>query len=195
MVIEIKKSNNEKYRDTLRMSKMLPFEYAILSKVDFKDPLTGESQYGTWAKYNVILHEYKTTDLNTGEAKVDKPEVELGWFASGVSLEPKLPQIEVGQKFRITQVQVEGKAYSMYKVELVNEDGSLEEVFAPKGGETTTSSKPDAQQAKTEAPAMTLDDKIKMLKTSGLLNDATIDALAKEYDTTIDFINKRKEVL
>lgn len=198
MVIEIRKSKNEKYKDTLVISKLLPFEYAILSKTDFKEPLTGEGKYGTWSKYNIMVHEYKTTNPSTGEVKLEKPEIEVGWFASGVSLEPKLLQIEVGQKFKVTQVKAEGKSYSMYKVELIKDDGTLEVVRGQKSSSSTknnTNTNNAPKSSPQVAPEQTLDEVITTMKKNGMLTPTNIMSIAEKFGTSISFIEKRAEVL
>ncbi len=197
MAIEIKKSTNEQYKDTLRMSKLQPFEYAILSKDEFIDPLEGEGQYGEWAKYNVLVHEYKTANPQTGEPVTETPNEVYGWFASGKSLLPKLPAIELGQKFKVTQVQVEGKSFSMYQVEIIEADGSLTLVTGKGGSSSEASSSTEApkKEIKTEAPALTLDEKIKVLKSGGIDISTMAEVIAKEYDVTPEFVNKRAEIL
>lgn len=198
MVIEIRKSTNEKYKDTLRVSKLMPFEYVILSKDEFKKPLTGEGQYGEWAKYNVMVHEFKTSDLVTGEPRVEKPEEVYGWFASGVSLMPKLVDIEVGQKFKVTQVQAEGKSYSMYKVELIKDDGTLEVVRGQKSSSSTksnTNTNTTPKSSPQVAPEQTLDEVITTMKKNGMLTSTNIVNIAEKFGTSISFIEKRAEVL
>lgn len=196
MVIEIKKSDDEKYKDTLRVSKLLPFEYVILSKDEYKNPLTGEGTYGEWAKYNVKVHEYKTTNPQTGETATMTPNEVVGWFASGKSLIPKLPSIEVGQQFKVTQIQVEGKSYSMYKVELINADGTLTEVRAESNSASSSSTPaPKKEIKKTEEPVQTLDDKIKVMKEGNIPTESFAKILAIEFDTTEEFVTKRVEVL
>ena len=196
MVIEIRKSDKEEYKDTIRISKLQPFEYAIMSKDEFMEPLTGEGQYGEWAKYNMLVHEFKTANPQTGEPVVSTPNEVYGYFASGVSLIPKLVGIEVGQKFKLTQVQPEGKAYAMYKIELIGEDGSLTDVRGKSSSSSSTPAK--AKETKKEEPvavSQTLDDKIKIMKAGGVFNDSVAQMLAIEFDTTKEFVNKRATVL
>lgn len=195
MAIKIQKSDNPEYKDTIRVSAMQPFEYIIMSKDEYMEPLEGESKYNPgekWNKYNVMVHEYKTMDPNTGEVSVQTPNEVFGYFASGKTLVPKLVDIEVGQKFKVTQEQVEGKSYKMYKVELVNDDGTLTLIKVKKSSNTESKAPSNASEP---APSMTLDDELKTLKASGILNDTLIQALSTKFDVSVDFVKTRAEAL
>jgi len=192
MVIEIKKSTNPEYTDTIRVSGLAPFEYVIMSKEEYKDPLEGAGEYGPWAKYNVLVHEFTSLNPDTGDKVSATPNQVCGYFASGKSLMPKLTDIEIGQKFKITQVVIEGKSYKMYKVELINDDGTLEVV---KGSKPTKAENVTTTQVEKPATKQTLDEKITILKTNGMPVDSIKEGLAKEFDTTVEFVEVRYNAL
>ena len=184
MVIEIKKSTNPEYKDTLKMSALAPFEYAIVSKIDFEEPLTGESQYGEWAKFNVKVHSYKTFDPATGETKVETPEQECGLFASAKTLRAGLDPVALDEPVKIRQEAVEGKAYKVYIVEPAN--GSQ----AP-----ATSAKADKNEEPapaTEKVYPNSDAMIKALKAEGMaLEMIKLKVVAKYTDLTPEFVEFR----
>jgi hypothetical protein len=195
MAILIEKSKNEQYKDLFKASGLQPFEYAILSKDTFEEPLVGTSEHGEWNKYDITVHEYKSVNPDTGITSVEKPEQVYGWFAGGKSLIPKIVGIPLGQKFKLSQIKLEGKAYSLWQVEIINADGSLTEVTIDKSSTPTSVPPKTKVEAPTGSPELTLDDKIKQLKSSNMLSEVMIQALATEYEMTVEFVTKRASVL
>lgn len=185
MVIEIKKNANPEYKDTLKMSAMAPFEYAIVSKVDFEEPLTGEGQFGEWAKYNVKVHSYKTFDPATGETKVEAPEQECGLFASAKTLRAGLDSVGLDTPVKITQESVEGKAYKIYKVVPANGSQVLE--TSAKSGKNEETATAPAEKVYANSDAM-----IKDLKAQGVaLEIIKLKVVAKYTDLTPEFVEFR----
>jgi hypothetical protein len=176
MVVKIEKSKKEEYKDTLKMSNMQPFEYVILSKNEFAEPITGTSAHGEWFKFNVLVEEFKTADPATGMPAVETPNEVLGYFCSAKTLIKPLTELPLDVRVKITQESVEGKAYKVYKMEL------LDEVAEKVTNEATN-------------PSVSADDKIKTLKAAGVSSDDVVSVVEPQFDMTPEMIKARYEVL
>jgi len=166
MTIQLKKK--DKYEDELKFSTMLPFEYFVAEK-RFDEPKTGAGVGSEgpfeWTLFGLTLYEYASIDPNTGEKFTEKFEegVNVSTFKSAKSFVDRLAEIEVGKKFKVTQIPVEGKAYKTYVITLF--DGS-----AP-------------TPAVADTKPVTLVDKILQLKTAGVTLADALPLLAKEYES------------
>ena len=111
-MITIEAAKKEGYTDTLKMKGLMPGkEYVIMSlSKRYDEPLSGESQYGTWYLYNMDIHEYKTFDM--GKEKFvtevfDEPR-EAGYFCGGDSgMYRKISSTAPGQKFKVTMEEMD----------------------------------------------------------------------------------------
>lgn len=178
MVVEIRKSKNPEYTDTLGVSNMMPYEYVIFEKHEYDEPIVGTGQYGEWHKYNIKLHEYVGTDPNTGEKVEQKynDALELGYFASAKGVIKVLDTLPLGVKVKMTQEKVEGKSYKLYNIE------KLDKVVK---NASVTNANPDID----------LDTFVKNKKAAGLNADETAQLALGQFDVDADFVKARFEVV
>jgi hypothetical protein len=183
MVIKVEDPKQEGYNPTLKLSRLLPFEYVELCKHEYDSPQEGKSNMKdaesggmkevVWRRYTVAVSEYNTADPNTGE-KVNKTfadPVVMSLFANPTVHDGLLP-VPVGEKVRITAKTETGPKGEFTKYHVV-----------PAG--------------KSAAPAadMTLDERIKLLKAEGVSANDVCVQLEFEFDESEDFIRKRYEAL
>jgi len=163
MVIKIEEPKKEGYSGTLKMSKLLPFEYAVIEK-KFEEPMTGTSPYGEWNMYKVDLYEFTTVDEKTGEKiskSFDEPE-EVSFFPSA-GLHKQLKDKPINTKMKITQEKKEGDTYALYNVEMLDAVDS----------KASSSSK---------TPSLSASEKVAALKKDGVRYDDIVALVTKEYD-------------
>lgn len=172
MVAEIKPSKKEDRNDQLVLSNMLAKEYAIVEKL-YEEPITGEGVGSDgkfeWTLYTLALHELCRFDLSGDEPKkiVDTFDgKEVTFFKSAKSFTTEFDKLPVNTKVKITQEKVEGKAYSVFKVEKVGEGNA-------------SPSEPDK---KAHNPF----DKIKSLKAQGVDLESVKKVVKAEFEGQTD---------
>lgn len=174
MVVELK--DNPKYDNKNLVTKeMAPFEYVIISKPEYAEPLRGEGTYGPWFLYNVRVHEINTFDPNTGNPLKTNPEEDAAYFAKGKALQEKFAEVPINTKVKIYMQETKNgrKAYTYELVDAVQSDT------------TTQNPQPDAS----------VDDKIKALKDNGVDKESIKKTVSLDHDVTEDFVGLRYDAL
>ena len=111
-MITIETATKEGYTDTLKMKGLMPGkEYAIIALGGrYDEPLTGESQYGTWYLFDLDVYEYKTFDMDKEgfiTEKFDTPK-EAGYFCGENSgMYRKLSTLQPGDKIKVTMEEMD----------------------------------------------------------------------------------------
>lgn len=173
MVIKIQEPKKEGYKPTLKLSRMLPFEYATVSK-QFAEPITGTAQMKdpegnavtkNWHLYTLHVEEFKTQNPKTGENITETPNEDYGYFANSEKVHELIKDIPVGVRFKIRTEEVEGNqgTYNKFVVDMLDE--VKEEVSSGN-----------------VAPDKTLDERIADLKKAGTSKEDAIAILEKEFD-------------
>ena len=129
-MITIEAAKKEGLKPTLKMKDLIPErEYVIMSvSPAYDEPLSGESKYGTWYLYGVMIHEYNTVDLKTlkEEKKVfDSPE-EVSYFTNeGATMKKKLDSTAPGTRFKVTMEENESNGKKYYIATDIDEEPTM----------------------------------------------------------------------
>jgi hypothetical protein len=180
MVIKI--LDDGKYQ-TLKFSKLAPFEYVICAKDEFAEPMKGiaKTTGKPWQKFKLRIYEFKTVDEN-GDKELFKDETgkQASYFANTEKLAEKLTAFPVNVKFKIFAVigkGNDGKAFTEYKAE------ALDKVATKVTNKSPT-------------PGVELDEKIKAFKKAGIKSvHDVLSVLTAEYDVPDEFVKMRWDEL
>lgn len=182
MTIKIEEAKKEGYKNQLKMSTLMPFEYAIMSK-NYAEPLTGVANIGddkklNWFLYEMHVEEFKTQNPETGEPYTSKPDEAVSYFANSEKVHEKLKDVPVNTRFKMYVVKKEGKTgqYSEYMVEML--DDVKEDV-----------------SSENSAPDQTLSQRLKSLKDNGVDKETAVATLSKEFDMSPDVIGGKYDAL
>ncbi len=168
----IEQKRNGKVFKNLKVSNLLPFEYVVFEKV-YPDPKIGESQFGKWYNYGILVNEIVTIDPDSGEKKsekFDQPE-QVSFFARE-TIHAQIKDVPPNVPIKLRQIQEEGNMYKTYVVEVLKD-------VAPNS------------TAKNVAPEISLNDKIKQFKQNGASLEDTINMIKEQYtNVTKDLIKQ-----
>lgn len=176
MVIKIEEPRKEGQNRQLKLKKLLPAEYAIISK-EIAEPMTGTSQYGTWSLFTVKVHEFVSVNTKTLEKTTEKPNESMSFFPSAKAAE-QLAEIPVGVRVKITAEEIEGNQgtftkYVLEKLDKVEEGAS----------------------AKNTAADVSVEDRIKALKSAGVNKEQAVQILSGEFDLPDTVLDAKYESL
>ena len=159
---------------TLKTAKLLPFEYVILEKEEYVEPIRGTGEYGDWQKYSVRVIEYVTVDENTGDKITRKDVNEVVSYFASKGIDKQIKDLPLNVKFKITMEQKDnGKGkFSVYNVEV------LDNVAADV--------KPTAANVE-----VSMDEKISLLIKAGVDDDGIAKTIVADFETTEEFVKKR----